>query len=218
VGLLLTIFLYGFSNKDSFGVIRAKGTILEDEKGNDRILMGAPIPYSSNRVRTDTAKVRASWASTFGKKANNYMKYYQDYNHSTDGIVVMNEEVFDRVLLGDKLADPNTGKKMFESAGITWNDKQGWELGGAGVNTGADGQARAVMGLDDPKTSGEAIHLVALEDGTKALVIGGSEGRIVLGMNGSKSGILNSEASFTGIKYFNTQGELNWDQPFTKKE
>lgn len=85
--------------------------------------------------------------------------------------------------VGDKLADPNTGRKMFESAGITWNDRKGWELGGAGVNTDNEGNARAVMGLDDPRTSGEAIHMVALEDETKALIIGNESGRIIFEMN-----------------------------------
>jgi hypothetical protein len=41
---------------------------------------------------------------------------------------------------------------MFESAGINWKDAKGWELGGAGVNTGADSKARGVIGLDDPNT------------------------------------------------------------------
>lgn len=124
----------------------------------------------------------------------------------------MNEEGFDRVLVGDKLADPNTGRKMFESAGITWNDRRGWELGGAGVNTDDEGNARAVMGLDDPRTSGEAIHMVALEDGTKALIIGNESGRIIIGMNDKPSPFLQTKTPFSGIKYFNNSGELEWEQ------
>lgn len=209
--------IYGFKGNTSFDILRTKGIIIEDENGKDRILIGAPIPYSKDRVRTDTAKVKANWASSFGSEAKNYMNYYKDYNHSTDGIVIMNDEGFDRVLVGDKLADPNTGQKMFESAGITWNDKKGWELGGAGVNTSADGSARAVMGLDDPKTNGEAIHMVALEDGTKALIIGSELGRLVIGMNAEKSEFIQTNSAFTGIKYFNQDGVLEWEQSMMKK-
>jgi hypothetical protein len=43
------------------------------------------------------------------------------------------------VLIGDKLADANVGVRMFESVGILWNDINGWERGGAGVNTIEDG-------------------------------------------------------------------------------
>lgn len=215
--LSLLLFIgYGFSSIDKFDIIRAKGIVIEDANGKDRILIGAPIPFSKDRVRTDTAKVCLNWASAFGKESDNYMTYYKDYNHTTDGIVIMNEEGFDRVLVGDKLADPNTGKKMFESAGITWNDKNGWELGGAGVNTAEDGKARAVMGLDDPNSNGEAIHMVALEDGTKALIIGNENGRLIIGMNTNKSNFLQTDKSFTGIKYYNTKGELVWEQSFEK--
>lgn len=214
---VLAFLIFSFKNNNSSDVLRTKGIIIEDENGKDRILIGAPIPYSKDRVRTDTIKVKKYWASTFGDESKNYMNYYKDYNHSTDGIVIMNDEGFDRVLLGDKLADPNTGKKMFESAGITWNDKSGWELGGAGVNTDSDGTSRVVIGLDDPKTNAEAIHLVALEDGTKALIIGGETGRLVIGMNADKSDFLQNSSPFTGVKFFNNQGVLEWEQNLIKK-
>lgn len=216
--IVISSLTLGFTAGDKFNIIRAKGIIIEDSNGKDRILIGSPIPFSKDRIRTDTVKAKKHWASSFGSESKNYMKYYKDYNHSTEGIVIMNEEGFDRVLLGDKLADPNTGKKMFQSAGITWNDKMGWELGGAGVNTGADGKARAVIGLDDPKNNSEAVHLVALEDGTKALIIGGESGRLVIGLNDEKSDFLKTKEKFSGIKYFDHQGELIWEQKVPNKE
>lgn len=215
--VVVSVFIYSFKQKASEEIIRTKGIVIVDESGRDRILIGAPIPPSKDRVRTDTALVRKYWASSLGADSNNYMEYYKSYRHATDGIVIMNSEGFDRVLLGDKLADPNTGQKMFESAGITWNDPMGWELGGAGVNTGSDGVSRAVLGLDDPKSNGEAIHLVALEDGTSALIIGSPLGRLVIGMNGKKSDFLQTTEAFTGLKYFNNQGELEWEQNILKK-
>ncbi|HMS04082.1 MAG TPA: hypothetical protein PKE51_13955, partial [Gemmatimonadaceae bacterium] len=161
-------------------IVRARGLVIEDAEGRDRILMGAPIPASAHRVRTNDSLVRTYWASTFADPEQ-YMGWYRNYRHSADGIVIMNEAGFDRVLLGDRLADSNLGRRMFEAAGITWNDARGFERGGGGVNTLEDGTSRAVFGLDD--ADGEAVHLIAAEDGTKALTIGGANGRLVIGIS-----------------------------------
>jgi len=201
----------GFNKISKFDIIRAKGIIIEDEKGKDRILIGAPIPFSKERIRTNTSLVRKYWASkVFPKTPDMYMEFYKNYYHSTNGIVIMNEDGFDRVLLGDKLADANTGKRNYEAAGITWNDQFGFELGGAGVNTTEDGKSRGVIGLDD--SGGEALHLVALEDGTKALIIGGENGRLMIGMSNKNGEWFQNSKKFVGIKYFNNNGELIWEQ------
>lgn len=214
VALLIVAGLaFSFRVTETFGIIRAKGIIIEDSLGRDRILIGSPIPFSPNRVRTDTALVRKYWAKNFGNP-NQYMKWYQGYRNSAEGIVIMNELGFDRVLLGDKLADPNIGKRMFEPAGMLWNDKEGWERGGAGVNTTEDGQSRSVVGLDDK--GGEAVHLVALEDGTKGMIIGGENGRLMIGMSPKDGQWFENKAAFTGIKFFDTKGKLVWEQELKK--
>ena len=214
--LLVLIFTSGFIKTNKFELIRTKGIIVEDENGRDRILIGAPIPFSKNRVRTDTSLVRQYWAKNYGSKAEEFMKWYKDYYHGAEGIVIMNERGFDRVLVGDKLADPNSGKRMFESAGITWNDKEGWELGGAGVNTTEDGKSRAVIGVDD--STGEAVHIVALEDGTKALIIGGENGRLMIGMSKKNGAWFQNTGDFTGIKFFDNQGNMVWEQQMNVKK
>lgn len=38
-------------------IIRARGLVIVDDKGRERILLGAPIPQAKNRVRTDSARV-----------------------------------------------------------------------------------------------------------------------------------------------------------------
>jgi hypothetical protein len=214
---VLILFLFSAFDKreQKFGIIHARGIVIEDSAGRDRILIGSPVPFSKNRVRTDTNLVRKYWAKQYGKDSNQFMKWYKDYYNSAEGIVVMNENGFDRVLLGDKLADPNTGKRMFEPAGILWNDKEGWELGGAGVNTTEDGKARAVIGVDD--IDGEAVHIIALEDGTKGIVIGGENGRLLIGMSKKNGQWFQNKNAFTGIKYFNNKGELVWEQDMNKK-
>ncbi|MCC5931123.1 MAG: hypothetical protein JJU28_17885 [Cyclobacteriaceae bacterium] len=207
--LLSFILLFVYSQTTEFGIIRAKGIIIEDDSGRDRILIGAPIPDSKNRIRTDTAKVREHWSKKY-EDQDQFMSWYSDYLHSTDGIVIMNEKGFDRVLIGDKLADPNSGKRLFEAAGMTWNDKEGWEMGGAGVNTSADGKARSMIGLDD--SEGEAVHLVALEDGTKALIIGGANGRLMIGMSDKNGQWFQNEQEFIGVKFFDDEGKVVWEQ------
>ena len=62
------------------GVLRARGLIIEDDAGRERILIGAPIPQAANRFRTDEARVREVWGPRFSEE---YMSWYQDYNHST---------------------------------------------------------------------------------------------------------------------------------------
>lgn len=209
-GILISLLLFAFTNPEqSFGIIRAKGIIIEDSSGRDRILIGSPIPFSKDRVRTDTNLVRKYWAKNFGD-GHQYMEWYKNYYNSAEGMVVMNEQGFDRVLLGDKLADPNSGKRMFQSAGILWNDKEGWELGGAGVNTTKDGKSRSVMGVDDK--DGEAVHIIALEDGTKGLIIGGENGGLMIGMSKKDGQWFQNKQAFTGIKYFDNNGKLIWEQ------
>lgn len=213
--VLLLYTLVAFTSPEKkFGIIRAKGIVIEDSSGRDRILIGSPIPHSPDRVRTDTNLVKKYWAKNFDDNAQQYMEWYKQYKHGAEGIVIMNENGFDRVLLGDKLADPNTGKRMFEPAGILWNDKEGWELGGAGVNTTKDGKARSVMGVDDK--DGEAVHLIALEDGTKGIVIGGENGRLLIGMSKENGKWFKNKQAFTGIKYFDLQGKLIWEQQLNK--
>jgi hypothetical protein len=158
--------------------------------------------------------VRKYWAKAYGKDADKFMEWYKNYYHGAEGIVIMNEKGFDGVLLGDKLANPNTGKRMFQSAGVLWNDKEGWELGGAGVNTTKDGNARAVIGVDDK--DGEAVHIIAPKDGTKGLVIGGENGRLMIGMSKKDGQWFQNKEAFTGVKYFDSNGKLVWELQMNK--
>lgn len=48
-------------------VLRARGLIIEDDQGKERILIGSPIPRAKNRVRTDLARVKEIWGKRFQK-------------------------------------------------------------------------------------------------------------------------------------------------------
>jgi hypothetical protein len=50
---IVPLFIFLAFTPTQPGVLRVKGIIIVDSLNKDRILIGAPIPYSSNRVRTD---------------------------------------------------------------------------------------------------------------------------------------------------------------------
>lgn len=206
--LALSLLTFGFTRTEK-DIIKAKGIIIQDEMGRDRILIGAPIPFSKDRVRTDTSMVRKYWASQF-KNPDQYMKWYKEYKNSADGIVFMNEKGFDVVQVGDNLSDANVGQRMFRSTGILWNTQNGWERGGAGVNTTADGKSRPTIGLDDE--SGEALHLICLEDGSKGIILGDENGSLRIGMAQNEGELFQNKSKFTGIKYFDKSGKIVWEQ------
>ena len=216
--VMLTVFAtitFGFTKSSDFNIIRAKGLVIQDEKGKDRILIGSPIPQSKNRVRTDTALVRKYWANNMGVDPDEYMNYYKSYKHSADGIVFLNENGFDVLQVGDNLSDANIGQRMFKCTGLIWNDQMGMERGGGGVNTTPDGKSRPTIGLDD--ASGEAIHLICLEDGSKGIVIGSEQGSLRIGMSSKEGLLFENKGNFTGIQYFDNANNLIWEENFSNK-
>lgn len=76
---VICVLGFGFSKTEDFNLIRAKGIIIQDENGKDRILIGAPIPYSNDRVRTDTSLVRKYFASEiYPENPRKYMEWYKN--------------------------------------------------------------------------------------------------------------------------------------------
>lgn len=207
--LVMAILSLSFTQEDKFDLIRARGIIIEDEKGRDRILIGAPVPASGDRVRTDTASVRKYWASQFKDPAQ-YMNWYKTYKNTADGIVFLIAQGFDVVQVGDDLSDPNVGNRLFRFNGILWNNQSGWERGGAGVNTTADGKSRPAIGLDDD--SGEALHMISLEDGSKGIIIADENGSFRIGLAKKEGAVFQNKGSFAGIKYFYRNGKMVLEQ------
>lgn len=220
--VIFSLITFGFTRTESFQLIRTKGIIIEDENGRDRILIGAPIPISKDRVRDDTALVRKYFAKTIlPKNPDLYMKYYQSYKNSAFGMVVMNEKGIDIVQLGDKLSDANTGRRQFENSGLLWNAQNGTELGGVGVNTLPDGKSRVVFGFDDPSDGGsEALHTGVMEDGSRMLIMRDNNGSLVLGLGKPNNPFFqnNDTTTFVGIKYFDKKGKLVWEQKMNKPD
>jgi hypothetical protein len=189
-------------------VLRTRGIVIEDAEGRDRILIGMPVPQSASRMRTDPARVEKEWAPRMG--GEEYMKAYREYDHSVGGILMLNEQGFDTLMLAEHTPDPNTGKRLFQNSGFTWNDDRGFELGGLGCGKTADGKHRVILGMDDPQ--GEAVHLFALEDGTKGLRIASSDMLLLAGRARAGNEIFGNSEEFGGWMIKNKAGEVMFDQ------
>jgi hypothetical protein len=160
------------------GVIRTQGLIIEDEAGRERILIGAPVPEAANRVRTDEARVREVWAPQF-PDADAYMGYYQDYSHETNGMLILSEDGFDRLVVGDPVPDPNIGRRFGPSTGIVINDARGFERTGYGV-LAVNGRQNVGLGLDTDRIE-EGLSLVLHDGGPHGILVGTLADGIFLG-------------------------------------
>lgn len=162
-------------------VIRTRGIVIVDDQGRERILIGAPIPVSGNRLRTDMARAERTWASRF-PDPKQYMRWYAGYRHTMHGMLVLDEQGQDRLAIGDSTPDPNIGKRIGASTGIIVNDAQGFERTGYGMLTVA-GKDRVVLGLDG-KDGEEAVVLSVHDDGPAGLSVRGASRRsIFLGLS-----------------------------------
>ncbi|MGD2216701.1 MAG: hypothetical protein PVJ64_08090 [Gemmatimonadales bacterium] len=150
------------------GVIRARGLIIEDAEGRERILLGAPIPEAGNRVRTDLERVREIWGSRFGER---YMEYYVSYRNDMNRLLILDANGFDRVAVGDPTPDPNIGRRIAPATGIEINDEQGFERTGYGLLK-VDGRYRVVLGLDSDRGT-EGLTLSLFDGGKVGLSVYG---------------------------------------------
>ena len=178
-------FLLSFTESSDHKILRAKGIVIVDDNGRERILIGAPLPQAGNRVRTDTARVRALWSNRFGN-ANQYMKWYRDYSHTANGILILDEEGYDKVCLGDGVPDANIGPRIGQQTGLIFCDNEGFERGGIGVINVGDKQNRVVMALDGENGT-DATGISVMEDGETGFFAGGKGYRMFLGASPADS-------------------------------
>ena len=175
-------------------VLRARGLIIEDEVGRERILIGAPVPEAANRVRTDDARVREVWAPRFPEA---YMDYYQDYSHDTNGMLILSEDGFDRLIVGDPTPDPNIGRRIAPATGMVINDDQGFERSGYGV-LAVNGGYNVGLGLDTDRIV-EGLSLVLQDDGPHGILVGTPADGIFLGTAPAGHAWTGLEEEFQGL-------------------
>lgn len=175
-------------------ILRARGLVIVDAAGRERILIGAPIPAATNRVRTDTARVRRTWGPQFPKQ---YLTWYQTYRNSMNGMLVLDEHGFDRVAIGDSVPDPNIGRRIGAGTGMVINDAQGFERSGYNLIT-YGGHDRIVMGLDD-NSGGEGVTLAVIDSGRVG--VGVHHGRALYFLGTAPAGTLEDSLTqpFNGL-------------------
>ncbi|WP_420449034.1 hypothetical protein [Candidatus Palauibacter sp.] len=186
--------LFVRSGAASDDVIRTRGLIIEDEAGRERILIGAPVPEAVNRVRTDEARVREIWGPRF---PDAYMGYYQDYVHETTGLLILSEDGFDRLVVGDPVPDPNIGRRLAPSTGMVINDHEGFERMGYGLKP-MDGRYRVSLGLDTDRIQ-EGLLLTLDDDGLNGVTVGTGANGIFLGSAPAGHGWTGLEEEFQGL-------------------
>ena len=191
VALVVLFFRSGTGADD---ILRARGLIIEDDAGRERILIGAPIPEAANRVRTDMARVREIWGPRYPDEEQ-FMGWYRDYNHSTNGILILSEDGFDRIALGDQNPDPNIGRRIGPSTGMVFNDAEGFERTGYGI-IGGDDRWHVGLGFDSDR--GEGLTLALDNDGMVVMVGDGGD-RILLGRASAGHRWTGSAQPFLGL-------------------
>jgi hypothetical protein len=111
-------------------VLRAKGLVIVDEQGREKILLGSPTPTSTSRLRKDA---------------------------QTESLVFLGDDGSDRVIVGQT---PNpyeagqTSKRIAEGWGSLYFDPKGTERAGMGFL----GNGRAAVVLDRP--NGDALGMM----------------------------------------------------------
>lgn len=179
------------------GVLRARGLIIEDEAGRERILLGAPIPEAANRVRTDTVRLRELWDPGH-PGVDEFLGSYEDYHHGASGIVILNEDGFDRVILGDEVPDSHLGRRIAPAAGLVLHDRTGFERGGFGVLSREDSDYVA-LGLDSSR--GEAVSLVAYDEGMVGVYLNEGGDYMFLG-KGPEGSMPYHDEPFLGLTFW----------------
>jgi len=175
-----------------------EGIIIQDTLGNDRILIGSPLPYSSKRVRADSAKAWETYIAKWPEERRMQVwDWFKGYNHTSNGIVILSESGYDRIAIGDPTPDPVIGKRIAPGCGFTLMDDQGYERGGMGVMN-FDGKYRVTLGLDSDKGS-EGITLMVDDDGFNGLFVPGTEKYIFLGNTDTSFFATQPYAKFNGL-------------------
>lgn len=183
-------------------ILTVKGLIVEDEAGRARIVMGAPIPFTEERVRTDRDRVLAEWSERYG---GNMDWYFEGLNHDVFGILVMDENGHDRIAIGSPVNDPNIGRRVEPGHGIVWNDAEGFERGGLSYF-----DERGISGLGLDNHHGEGVYLMATDSGTNGMMVNDAAARqrLFVGSANDENGLAPEGEAVIGLSV--TDGERWW--------
>ncbi len=192
---IIVLFVLVLAKKEDkyMDLLRTRGIVIVDKNDNERILIGAPVPYASNRIRTDTVRAKDAW----GFIHPDYMEFYKKYDHSANGILILDENGHDRIAIGNNVPDPNIGKRIAPSSGIAINDENGFERSGYGILK-VNGIDRVNLGMDTNKGT-EGLVLTVDDDGTTGVSIRGQKHNIFLGKADSINWFSGNEYPYNGL-------------------
>lgn len=208
IALSSFVFLAFTLQRAGDDIIRTKGIIITDENGRDRILIGAPVPGSENRIRSSFEKAKNAWGKRFPS-----FDWYKTLNNETNGIIILDERGYDKIAIGDPAPDPNIGKRAAPSVGIAINDNEGFERTGWGFFPDKN---RVVLGLDSPDGSEGAI-LSILEDGSTGLSLTRGQNTIYLGGAPANGLLTELPEPFNGLLMRDSSGINHKINSFDKK-
>ncbi len=180
-------------------VLRARGLVIVDAQGRDRILIGAPVPASGGRIRTDLEKARESWGKNFGGN----MEHYRQVQNETNGLLILDAAGHDRIALGDPTPDSPSGPRIAPATGLQINGADGFEVAGFG---NFPSLKRTTLGLDAPDGS-EGAMLLVLEDGTSGLFTRGPQGAAFVGQSAGARELTGLDRGFCGLSARSPKGE-----------
>lgn len=206
--LLSLVFLAFTFQRTGDEIIRTRGIIVVDENGNDRILLGAPVPNSAHRIRSSVEKAKTAWGKRFPS-----FDWYKNLNNSSNGMIILDEHGYDKITIGDPVPDPNIGKRIAPSVGIAINDTEGFERSGWGF---APENNRVVFGLDSPQGS-EGVILSILEDGSTGMSLTNGQRKIYVGSAPANGLITELPEPFHGILIQDSSGITHKISSFNKK-
>ena len=179
-------------------IIKTRGIIVVDEQGRERVLIGAPIPQAKNRVFTDKTKALAAWKDKMPESGKFYWDKFDELHKAPIGMLVLDENGFDRVAIGDQLPDANTGKRIGTATGLTIHNDKGYERAGFGtIKVGNKFQVG--LGMDDEY--GEALNLFASKDFGVGLRINDSKNQLLFGTLEPNKMYNKSDQPFSGYMF-----------------
>lgn len=153
-------------------VLRVRALIIEDAQGRPRVVIGAPLPELEER------RYAGMPVMTNPRVEDGRMVWEEDEDAElpgTVGLLLLDEEGYERVVIGDPLPDPAVGGRIFPRRpgrhwGLLLNDGDGTERSGYGVWD----SGQVSLGLD--WRGREAVILFGLPDGTAGIHVTSRDG------------------------------------------
>lgn len=187
--LLFSLVMNIDTNKD---FLRVKGIVVEDDLGNERILIGAPIPFVSGRKDKKEMQV-------IGHRNRHYQLELAEgkYRKNDYGIMLLDSLGFDRIMIGQQYGKTDQEKQKPPFTGISIYDSLGEKRTEYGISH-AIGNEKTHLELNTVNKE-EKIALSINEYGVTGLRVQSPDKNIFLGKTDSINPFFKKQKPFNGI-------------------